>query len=276
VRACEQEQEREQDCTDKEAGSERAAHGQDLAGRYSEVGRLFHHSRQKQASEENYCEALRLWKGLETPQVHWQLLEGPRVFNPCDAIRTRIGLASLYCQWARYADALSAAEEALVVVFRERESSMDISELQGMLAEILAVKGRVCLEEEQGRREEAQPLSASSTNGGCCQALALFEEALEIHHSLHLQEGLIKSLHQMLLRFSKCSSSLSAYTHGRKVACASVVERAHTPMNAGICNKHYTSQIHMAVSKCAYLLRISSGRGGGETGAHSGRAFGHS
>ena len=113
------------------------------------------------------------------------------MFNPCDAIRTRIGLASLYCQWARYSDALSAVEEALVIVDRERASSTNVIELQEMLGEILVVKGRVCLERDRKKREQAQTVSTSlSKEGGCCQALSLFEEALGVHRSLTAQEGL--------------------------------------------------------------------------------------
>lgn len=126
----------------------------ELAKRYHQVGELLQNGAKNgahcnwSASEENYKQALSLWRQLEsTPQwlestPQWQLFE-ELVFDPCDAIRSRIGLGILYCQCARYDDALTVLEEGLIRAEKVGEFTMDLYRLRATLADILACKGRV-------------------------------------------------------------------------------------------------------------------------------------
>ena len=132
------------------------------------------------------------------------------MFDACDAIKSRIGLAQLYCQWARYADALNMVEEALVRLRGEQVSTMVC--LEATFADILAVKGRVYMEEEQRRScmEEGRgkgvwgATSVQKSTASFYKALALFEEALEIRRSLqekHVRSKVsaIDKVHNMFL-----------------------------------------------------------------------------
>ena len=142
----------------------------DLAKQYHHVGELMQNAhRNYRASEENYKHALDLWREFELPQM--QFFEEPIVFDPCDAIRSRMGLGILYCQWARYDDALAVLEEGLIRVENVGEFTMDLCMYRTMLADILACKGRVYMRQH-------------SNNNSLQTALHLLEKSLETNRFL--------------------------------------------------------------------------------------------